>query len=248
MFGLVGAALGVWLAGFLPVSARKNILLQPLPGKKMKAIAVSYLIKPGRLENPGQLNSEKLISALRSGSREALEGLYMSYRDDFFRWAGRRFQAPRQDFEDAWQEAVFAFYEQVAARKLTALRHSARTWLFAVGYRRLLNYRRKTKRIFWKDEIDDALVKDPAFQSFPEEEPQAEEKESLMAAMQEMPPQCGELLKQRFFLEKSIAEMQGALGYQSVNALSVSLSRCLKRLKEIITDKQGRRLLRSQNL
>ncbi|MCB0598877.1 MAG: hypothetical protein KDD28_32700, partial [Phaeodactylibacter sp.] len=94
-------------------------------------------------------------------------------------------------------------------------------------------------RIFWKDEIDDALVKDPVFQAFPEEEPQAEERASLMAAMKEVSPQCGELLKQRFFLEKSIPEMQQALNYQSANALSVSLSRCLKRLKEIITDKQG---------
>ncbi|MCB9297298.1 MAG: sigma-70 family RNA polymerase sigma factor [Lewinellaceae bacterium] len=170
---------------------------------------------------------------------EALESLYTDYREAFFRWAGRRFQAPRQDFEDAWQEAVFAFYEQVASRKLTTLQYSARTWLFAVGYRRLLNYHRKTRRIFWKDEIDDALVKDAVFQSFPEEEPQAEERATLMAAMQEVPPQCGELLKQRFFLERSIAEMQAALGYQSANALSVSLSRCLKRLKEIITDKQG---------
>lgn len=169
---------------------------------------------------------------------EAVESLYVDYRESFFRWAGRRFQAPRQDFEDAWQEAVFAFYEQVASHKLTALQYSARTWLFAVGYRRLLNYHRKTRRIFWKDEIDDALVKDPVFQSFPEEEPQAEEKASLMAAMKKMSPQCGELLKQRFFLEKSIAEIQAALGYQSANALSVSLSRCLKRLKEIITDKQ----------
>lgn len=170
---------------------------------------------------------------------EALESLYTDYREAFFRWAGRRFQAPRQDFEDAWQEAVFAFYEQVAARKLTAMRYSVRTWLFAVGSRRLLNYHRKTRRIFWKDEIDDALVKDPVFQSFPEEEPQAEERASLIAAIQEVSPQCGELLKQRFFLEKSIPEMQAALGYQSTNALSVSLSRCLKRLKEIITDKQG---------
>ena len=170
---------------------------------------------------------------------EAVESLYADYREDFFRWAGRRFQAPRQDFEDAWQEAVFAFYEQVASRKLATLRYSARTWLFAVGHRRLLNYHRKTRRIFWKDEIDDALVKDPVFQSFPEEEPQAEERASLMAAMQVVSPQCGELLKQRFFLERSIPEMQGALGYQSTNALSVSLSRCLKRLKEIITDKQG---------
>jgi len=58
------------------------------------------------LENPGQLNAEKLISALQSGSKEALEGLYAGYREGFFRWAGRRFQAPRQDFEDAWPESA----------------------------------------------------------------------------------------------------------------------------------------------
>lgn len=191
------------------------------------------------MANSGKLSSEQLLLALQSGDTKVLESLYADYREGFFRWAGRRFQAPRQDFEDAWQEAVFSFYEQAASRKLTSLQYSARTWLFAVGYRRLLNYHRKTKRIFWKDEIDDALVKDPVFQSFPEEEPQADERASLMAAMQEVSPQCGELLKQRFFLEKSIPEMQQALNYQSANALSVSLSRCLKRLKEIITDKQG---------
>lgn len=189
------------------------------------------------MHQKGPTETGELLRALSAGQTDLLETLYERHREDFFRWAGRRFQGTRQDFEDAWQEAIFAFYEQVAARKLTELRYSVRTWLFAVGYRRLLNYHRKTKRIIWKDEIDDVLVRDPVFQSFPEEEPLAAEREALLAAMEAMSPQCKEVLKQRFFLEKSIPEIQQSLGYQSANALSVSLSRCLKRLKEIINHK-----------
>lgn len=168
---------------------------------------------------------------------QVLETLYERHRPDFFRWAGRRIECDHPAMEDAWQEAVFAFYEQVAARKLTALRYSPRTWLFAVGYRKLLNAQRKTKRIFWKDEIDDALVRDPVFQQFPGEEPGAEEQASLLASMAEISSQCQNLLRHRFFLEKSIPEIQHAFNYQSANALSVSLSRCLKRLKEMIREK-----------
>ena len=175
-----------------------------------------------------------MLRALAEGRTEWLERLYAQHREGFFRWAGRRFDGSRQDFEDAWQEAVFAFYQQVASRKITALRYSVRSWLFAVGARRLLNYHRKMRWILWKDEIDEALLHDPAFQHFPGEEPLADERAGLLAAIGELSPQCRTLLRERFFLEKSIAEIQQMLDYQSANALSVSLSRCLSRLKEML--------------
>ncbi len=189
------------------------------------------------MKHAGLTDSAELLRALSEGQTQVLETLYEYHRSDFFRWAGRRIECDRPGLEDAWQEAVFAFYEQATARRLTTLRYSARTWLFAVGFRKLLNARRKTKRIFWKDEIDDALVRDPVFQQFPGEEPRAEEQASLLASMAEISPQCQNLLRHRFFLEKSISEIQQTFDYQSANALSVSLSRCLKRLKEMIREK-----------
>ncbi|MCC6461603.1 MAG: sigma-70 family RNA polymerase sigma factor [Saprospiraceae bacterium] len=189
------------------------------------------------MKNPEGAEIEALLQALAEGRTEWLDQLYAQHREGFFRWAGRRFDSSRQDLEDAWQEAVFAFYQQVASRNITALRYSVRSWLFAVGARRLLNYHRKMRRVLWKDEIDEALLHDPVFQHFPGEEPLADERAGLLSAIQELSPQCRVLLRERFFLEKSIAEIQQLFDYQSANALSVSLSRCLGRLKEMLRAK-----------
>jgi len=185
------------------------------------------------LQSPPAHNDE-LIAALRAGSVQVIDDLYTRYRADFFRWAGRRFNANRQDFEDAWQEAVTAFYTQVMFGKLTALRYEVRVWLFAVGYKRLLNNNRKLKRILWKDSIDEVLRRDASWLDYQENQIREEKKESLQKAMKTMSDQCREMLVQRYFQEKSIEEIQEDWEHNSANTTSATLSRCLKRLKDLI--------------
>ncbi len=180
------------------------------------------------------VHNDELIAALRAGSVQVIDDLYTRYRADFFRWAGRRFNANRQDFEDAWQEAVTAFYTQVMFGKLTALRYDIRVWLFAVGYKRLLNNNRKLKRILWKDSIDDVLRRDASWLDYQENQIREEKKESLQTAMKTMSDQCREMLVQRYFQEKSIEEIQEDWEHNSANTTSATLSRCLKRLKDLI--------------
>jgi len=185
------------------------------------------------LQSP-PVHNDELIAALRAGSVQVIDDLYTRYRADFFRWAGRRFNANRQDFEDAWQEAVTAFYTQVMFGKLTALRYDIRVWLFAVGYKRLLNNNRKLKRILWKDSIDDVLRRDASWLDYQENQIREEKKESLQTAMKTMSDQYREMLVQRYFQEKSIEEIQEDWEHNSANTTSATLSRCLKRLKDLI--------------
>ena len=163
-----------------------------------------------------------------------MEELYARYRADFFRWAGRRVEANRQDMEDAWQDAVIAFYTQIMTGKLTTLRYEARVWLFSVGYKRLLNHRRKIRRILWQDKIDEALRQDASWLDIPENHSHSGKKESLHTAMKTMSDQCREMLVQRYFLEKSIEEIQREWEHNSANTTSATLSRCLKRLKDLL--------------
>lgn len=179
-------------------------------------------------------HNDDILAELRSGRVQVVEDLYARHRADFFRWAGRRFQANRQDFEDAWQEAVTAFYTQAISGKLTALRYEARVWLFAVGYRCLLKNKRKLKRILWKDSIDEAIRNDASWLEYQEHQTSAEKKESLHSAMKTMSDQCREMLVQRYFMEKSIGEMQQEWEHNNANTTSATLSRCLKRLKDLI--------------
>lgn len=190
--------------------------------------------KINRLKTPPLAPKKDIIAALHAGKLEAIDELYVLYRESFFRWAGKRFDANRQDFEDAWQEAVTAFYTQVISGKLSSLRYDARTWLFAVGYKRLLNNNRKLKRILWKDAIDETLQQEAFWAEAQEKQFQAEKKESLQYAMKTMSPQCRDMLVQRYYQEKSIEEIQADFELSNANTTSATLSRCLKRLKELI--------------
>lgn len=181
-----------------------------------------------------RLPNDDVISAIRSGQMQAVEDLYARYRADFFRWASRRIDANRQDFEDAWQDAVIAFYTQVMSGKLTELRYNAKVWLFSVGYKRLLNHRRKVKRFLWKDEIDEALRHDASGPDFMENQGHSGKKDNMHSAMRTMSGQCREILIQRYFMEKSIEEIQQEWEHSSTNTTSATLSRCLKRLKDLI--------------
>ncbi len=163
-----------------------------------------------------------------------VEVLYARFREDFFRWAGRRFQGKREDFEDAWQDAVIAFYEQATSGRLTNLRSSPRTWLFAVGYKRLLQNKRKMKRYFWKDAADLALLKDAQLIEYEWGLPSAEESALVERSMGMLSSQCREILIQRFYEGKKIPEIRQALNYNSENTASATLSRCLSKLKDIV--------------
>jgi DNA-directed RNA polymerase specialized sigma24 family protein len=186
------------------------------------------------LAKPETLHPIEIISALQSGKTQVVVELYAAYRAPFFKWASRRFESTRQDFEDAWQVAVTAFFEQVTSGKLTKLRYDPKVWLFAVGYRHLLKVNRKTKRIFWKDEIDEALLKDTQLLELDWDVPTPDEWALVEKAMKSISPQCREILAQRFYEGKKIPDIMAGLGHNSENTTSATLSRCLKKLKDTV--------------
>lgn len=173
-------------------------------------------------------NADTIINALQAGDSRVIEELYALHREDFFRWASYRFEGSRQDFEDAWQDAIIAFYQQVNQGKLVHLRHEVRTWLYAVGHKRLLNNNRKMKRILWKDQIDDALLAIDLEQ----ESIDPEKVKFLQAALKSMSSQCRELLVARYYHNLGIEEIQQSWNLKNVNTTSATLSRCLGRLKD----------------
>lgn len=186
------------------------------------------------MKNTGLLNAAQILIAVREGQRQVVENLYDDFREDFLSWAGRRFSGNLADFEDAWQDAVIAFYENIVTGKLKVMHCEVRTYLFAVGYKRLLKNNRKMKRIFWHDEIDDTLRKGHDLIISEWDDPWAEEREVLLNAMNQLSPQCQSLLVGRYFDEKKLEEIQQEFHFNTPNSTSASLSRCLNKLKEII--------------
>lgn len=191
------------------------------------------------MQNPVTKFAQEIISSLRDGQPGILEDLYDQFRPAFLAWAGKRFRTTPGDLEDAWQDAVVVFYEKVMSGRLTALNCTVRTYLFAVGYKRLLKNYRKINRFLWQDAVDKALKNNPELALIDLDDIWEEERDLLLAAMEQISPRCRDLLLKRYYEEKSIEELMQHFEYASHNSVSVTLANCLANLKKIIQEKSS---------
>ncbi len=184
--------------------------------------------------------SDLLIKALAGGDMAVLDKIYDTYRDDFLRWAASKFQSTgRDDLLDAWHDTMIMFYEQVRDQKLIHLTCELKTFLFLIGYRRLIKIHKRAEKFDLVDEIEANKSVDESINVFEWDNMDEEKRQILNKAVDELPEQSRQILVQRFIEGKSVPEIMQAMGYTSVNAVSVTLSRSLKRLKETITERMA---------
>lgn len=181
-----------------------------------------------------------LLMSLSEGNMAVLDQLYDDYRDDFFRWAGQRFQGiNRDDLLDAWHDTMIMFYEQVRDKKLTNLTCEIKTFLFTIGYRRLLRMHKMSERIDLVEVFDANINIDQSINVSESEEMAEQQQIILMAAIRELPEKSRQILVMRFMDGKSIPQIMQEMSYASENAVSVTLSRGLKKLKEMISERMA---------
>lgn len=181
-----------------------------------------------------------LIRSLADGDMDVLDRIYDAYRDDFLRWAKSRFHgAGRDDLLDAWHDTMIMFYEQVRDKKLTHLTCELKSFLFLIGHRRLIKMHKKAEKTDLVEEMDANIQIEESINALEWEEMDEERRTLLTQAVDELPEQSKRILIQRFVEGKSIPDIMEAMGYTSVNAVSVTLSRSLKRLKDSIGERMA---------
>ncbi len=183
-------------------------------------------------------NHDLLLQSLADGDMAVLDQIYDTYRDDFLRWSKSRFQsAGRDDLLDAWHDTMIMFYEQVRDRKLTHLTCELKSFLFLIGYRRLIRIHKAAEKTDLVDELNANIQIEESINALESEEMDDERRTLLIQVVDELPEQSRRILMQRFVEGKSIPDIMEAMGYTSVNAVSVTLSRTLKKLKESIGER-----------
>lgn len=195
------------------------------------------------MEDPEFSESNKLLKDLISGKAEvSLAKIYDMYREDFVKWASQKYtKLNREDFLDAFQDTCISFYEQAQSGKLNKLTCDIRTFLFGIGSRRLLNNIRKNNKIQSTDTIELFGGDHLDIISFDWDEPWFEEKKLLMGCLDELNSSCKEILNFRYIEGLNVETIMNKISYTSINAVSVSLSRCMTKLKEVIALKSKNR-------
>lgn len=169
---------------------------------------------------------------------DILDRIYDAYRDDFLGWTHTRFpSASREDLIDAWHDTMVMFYEQVRDRKLTHLTCELRSFLFLIGYRRLIKMHKASMKTELTEEFDANIHIEESINAMESEELHETQRNLLTQAVDELPEQSRKILIMRYVEGKSVPEIMHNMGYTSVNAVSVTLSRSLKKLKETLVER-----------
>lgn len=169
---------------------------------------------------------------------EAFDRIYDLYMDDFLKSAGYKFNSvPQEDLIDAWQDTIISFFEQIRSGRLTNLSCSMKTFLYLLGFRYILKYKKKYIKEVSTDTFEHSEIPEEVFQTFDYVEPAQEERQMMLDAVGQLPSQSRKILMLRYIEGKSIEEIMKTMQYTSVNAVSVTLSRNLKKLREILGSK-----------
>jgi hypothetical protein len=181
-------------------------------------------------------STEEIIRKIRNGNSGDLDYIYSTYRKEFLTWGKKNFR--EADFDmmiDAWQNAVVAFYQQIMSNKLMFLTCEIKTYLFLLAKRYLqkeLGHNIKTINL----ELQKLERMNIETQESDEDDSYDIEKKQMNIAMTLLGIPCQQLLKYKFVEDLSIEEIRIKAGYQNVNTVSASISRCLRTLKEILTE------------
>lgn len=184
-------------------------------------------------------NDAELFAAIRSGRHELLDELYVQHRAAFLTYAQRQLYATEDDAADCFQDAVIVFYKNTVSGRLTDLTCSIRTYLFAIGKRRV--YRKNEKRHREVPSDPDAgigLGNDPANEldmSLLNRFEDDHRKELLARALGKLGDTCRELLTLFYYHRYSIESVQHSLGLSSPGATRIKKMRCLDKLKKMLT-------------
>lgn len=91
------------------------------------------------------LNTQRLLSQIKSGDKKALEQAYLFYRDALVQWLQSKYNITGEEALDIYQDTMLVLYQKVLLGKMPVLQSSLKTYLYAISKNLLLEKRRKNK-------------------------------------------------------------------------------------------------------
>lgn len=176
-------------------------------------------------------NSTDIIRNIRDGGEAEVVALYQKYRQDFISWAGFKFQLDRDAAFDIFQEAVITFYDDIKQEKLTHLKYSVKTYLYAIAKNKIFNTLRYQKKFEAEEpDFDEfssvSIVDEPLFLT--------ERKKIMVEALAQMGEPCHDLLKLFYFDGYSMEAIAETMHYKNTDVAKTQKLRCMKELRKRI--------------
>ncbi len=179
---------------------------------------------------------EDVISGIKNGNEQAVVELYNTYKNDFIRWSGFRYQLDEEDALDVFQEVVISFYENVKKGKLDKINYQLKTYLFAIGKNMIIN------RIKYDQRFDHGADPTDEVETFnlAEQEIEVNQRHGvIIAQLEKMGEPCYSILKLFFYDSFSMEAIANNLQYKNSNVVKSQKLRCINELRKRVKENYG---------
>lgn len=184
-----------------------------------------------KMENSYQ-NRLQLLEGIKKGDEQLLEKLYAQYRSEFIIWAGRRYNCADDTSAEVYQRAFTILYYNIKEGKLTELKSSLKTYLFAIAKNVFREgFRDKHRQTSDIEQVTTAQEMD---YNIDESYKKDHQREVVTKLLQRIGEPCKTVLHLFFFKNYSVEAIAHTMGYKNERGVSKRKSICLKQLRDLM--------------
>ena len=187
----------------------------------------------------------QVLEAIKRGDPKVLERLYDEIRQPFLVWAVQFYQCEDEDAIEIYQKAYTILYMNVRNEKLTNLTSSIKTYLFSIGKNLFREkFRNKHNRLVNLEDVSNTnAVKVEVDTDVLNEYEDTHQKEIVRYLLDEIGDPCKTLLNLMFIKGYSADSVVREMGYSDERVVRKRKSLCLKKLREMVTEKKDTKFL-----
>ena len=187
------------------------------------------------MENERITDLELLKERFSCDAEKTLSSIYLWYRQDFMDF-GKSMIDENALVIDAFQDSVIALYQNLLNERIQSNSASVKTYLFEIGKRKIFSAIRKTsKEVLEEDPLSSVAVEEDRNLSNMDQE------DKMKKAINKLNITCQKLLILFYYRKYSIDAIMHSLDMKNENSVKANKSRCIKKLKSILTSDNNER-------
>lgn len=178
------------------------------------------------------MTDQEFIYKIAQGDNRTFTILYNQYRSEFVGYIGKRYKGDSETIFELYQDACVALYDNIHSGKLQVLNPGVKlkTYLFRIGYNKLVDkYRKDKKSIPFIENVDYVQEDDLQY-----DDPCTERFAIIRQAVDAMKEPCNTILSLYYWEDKSIKEIALLQGYANADSAKSQKSKCMGKLKGYI--------------
>jgi len=183
---------------------------------------------------------KRLFERIQNGDESATQQLYQAYTMPFRNWVRKTYPGfPEEEIKDIYQESFLTMYFQIRDGSIQEIRHSLKTYLFAIGKNKLRNSMRKMAKFQTMEEE----AEQKAFQNLSIDFSLKEiyQKTYEAAVVDQLLKQIGEpcktVIELAFFHQYPPESIARHMAYKNEATARVRKVRCLQQLGKMLDEK-----------